>query len=60
MVSGLYDEEGVNAHGREYAELLDSRDPLRNFRREFIIPSKKDLKRRTLAADESAYVLWAF
>lgn len=37
---------------KEYADSLDARDPLRHFRNEFIIPSKEDLKRKTLAVDE--------
>ncbi|KAF3491103.1 kynureninase [Arthroderma uncinatum] len=39
---------------REYAQRLDEQDPLRSFRNEFIIPSKADLTRTTLAlpADE--------
>lgn len=32
----------------EYAERLDEQDPLRDFRNEFIIPTKADLKRKTL------------
>lgn len=42
-----------NAFTREYAESLDAQDPLRDFRKEFIIPSKVDLKRKTLAIDDS-------
>ncbi|KAF3892974.1 Kynureninase [Trichophyton interdigitale] len=34
---------------REYARNLDEQDPLRDFRKEFIIPSKADLTRPTLA-----------
>lgn len=47
--------DDIRAYKKEYAEALDAQDPLRNFRDEFIIPSKKDLKRKTLAVDESAY-----
>jgi kynureninase len=47
--------DDIRAYKKEYAEVLDAQDPLRSFRDEFIIPSKKDLKRTTLAADESAY-----
>ncbi|KAL7651110.1 Kynureninase (L-kynurenine hydrolase) [Aspergillus niger] len=43
-----------NAFTREYAESLDAQDPLRDFRKEFIIPSKVDLKRKTLAIDDSS------
>ena len=34
---------------REHAEALDKEDPLRHMRAEFIIPTKGDLKRTTLA-----------
>lgn len=47
--------DDIRAYKKEYAEALDAQDPLRSFRDEFIIPSKKDLKRKTLAVDESAY-----
>ncbi|KAJ5081736.1 Kynureninase [Penicillium alfredii] len=43
--------DDVRAYTREYAEALDAQDPLRHFREEFIIPSKKDLKRKSLATD---------
>ena len=41
---------------KAYAESLDKNDPLQNFRKEFQIPTKEDLKRKTLAnaADESS------
>lgn len=42
---------------KDFAKSLDIQDPLRHFRDEFIIPSKKDLKRKTLAADDGMYVL---
>ncbi|EAW18621.1 kynureninase [Aspergillus fischeri NRRL 181] len=41
-------EDDIRAFCKEYAELLDAHDPLRRFRDEFIVPSKKDLKRKTL------------
>jgi hypothetical protein len=41
---------------RDFAASLDAQDPLRHFRDEFIIPSKADLKRKTLAADDSMNV----
>lgn len=47
--------DDIRAYKKEYAEALDAQDPLRGFRDEFIIPSKKDLKRKTLAVDDSAY-----
>lgn len=41
------------ADSKEYAELLDAQDPLRNLRNEFIIPSKADLKRSTLSSSDA-------
>ncbi|KAF2092804.1 kynureninase 1 [Rhizodiscina lignyota] len=35
----------------QYAQSLDSADPLRHLREEFIIPSKADIKRRTATKD---------
>lgn len=46
--------DDIRTYTKEYAEALDAQDPLRQFRDEFIIPSKKDLKRKTLAADEGS------
>ncbi|KAE8380715.1 pyridoxal phosphate-dependent transferase [Aspergillus bertholletiae] len=46
-------KDDIRAFTREYAESLDAQDPLRHFRDEFIIPSKKDLKRKTLDVDEN-------
>ncbi|KAJ5473925.1 Kynureninase [Penicillium sp. IBT 31633x] len=43
--------DDIRAYKKEYAEALDAQDPLRSFRGEFIIPSKEDLKRKTLATD---------
>lgn len=37
---------------RKYAESLDAEDPLREFRDQFVIPSKADLKRKTLSVPE--------
>ncbi|KAH8424514.1 kynureninase [Aspergillus melleus] len=45
-------KDDIRAFTKEYAESLDARDPLHHFRNEFIIPSKSDLKRNTLAVDE--------
>lgn len=50
----LHYADDIRAYKKEYAEALDAQDPLRSFRDEFIIPSKNDLKRKTLAA-EGAY-----
>jgi kynureninase len=47
--------DDIRAYKKEYAEALDAQDPLRGFQDEFIIPSKEDLKRKTLAVDDSAY-----
>lgn len=52
-------KDDIRAHTKEYAEALDAQDPLRQFRDEFIIPSKKDLKRKTLAAGEGMkHIIW--
>ncbi|KAB8233348.1 kynureninase [Aspergillus alliaceus] len=40
--------DDIRAFTRQYAGSLDAQDPLRHFRDEFLIPSKKDLKRRVL------------
>lgn len=46
-------KDDIRAYKKEYAQALDAQDPLRHLRNEFIIPSKQDLKRKTLAsADE--------
>ena len=37
-----------NAFDRAFAERLDQEDPLKHLRDQFIIPSKADLKRKTL------------
>jgi len=41
----------VEGYSRQEAESRDARDPLRSFREEFIIPSRKDLMRKTLAVE---------
>lgn len=45
-------EFNEKANSEEYVRSLDARDPLRQFRDEFVIPSIPDLKRKTLAPDE--------
>ena len=42
--------EGESKHvdSREYAVSLDAQDPLRHLRREFLIPSKEQLKSESL------------
>lgn len=52
----LHYQDDIRASTREYAEALDAQDPLRQFREEFIIPSKQDLKRKSLAEDHSTYI----
>ncbi|KAL4783393.1 pyridoxal phosphate-dependent transferase [Aspergillus varians] len=51
-------KDDIRAFTREYAASLDAQDPLRQFREEFIIPSAKDLKRKTIdpsqASDDSS------
>ncbi|WEW59085.1 Kynureninase (L-kynurenine hydrolase) [Emydomyces testavorans] len=47
--------DDVRSFKREYAESLDAQDPLREFRGQFIIPSKADLKRKTLAVPEGEH-----
>jgi kynureninase len=47
--------DDIRSYKKEYAEALDVQDPLRSFRDEFIIPSKKDMKRKTLVSENSAY-----
>lgn len=42
---------------RLYAEILDDQDPLKDLRNEFIIPSKDDLKRKTLAKSGISHFL---
>ena len=34
---------------RKYAETLDANDPLKHLRKEFIVPTKANLKSKTLA-----------
>lgn len=45
-------QDDVRASTKEYAQALDAQDPLRQFRDEFIIPSKNDLKRKNLATEQ--------
>lgn len=42
------DSQVVYTNRKEYAEVLDAKDPLRSLRSEFIIPSKSDLKSERL------------
>jgi kynureninase len=39
----------ISIHSKEHAVSLDAQDPLRHLRNEFLIPSKADLQRPTLA-----------
>jgi kynureninase len=43
------DEQDKEEFTKQHAKSLDAQDPLRHFRQEFIIPTKADLKRKTLA-----------
>lgn len=47
--------DDIRVYTKEYAQALDAQDPLRQFRDEFIIPSKNDLKRNTLLAEQGMY-----
>jgi kynureninase len=47
MESG--DNDTSHVYRREYAVSLDAQDPLRNLRDEFLIPSKAQLKAKTLS-----------
>src|SRR5436305_15332801 len=55
-------EPDKDEFARKYAEALDAQDPLRHFRQEFIIPTKADLKRKTIVkplgeeSDECVYL----
>lgn len=48
-------KDDIRAFTRDYAASLDAQDPLSRFREEFIIPSVKDLKRKTLDPSEGEY-----
>jgi kynureninase len=45
----------MEALSREYAKKLDENDRLKHFREEFIIPSKADLKSKTIAASRQSF-----
>ena len=47
----------VDINTREYAEIQDEQDPLKHLRTEFILPTKADLKRKTLAKSGSVCLL---
>ena len=53
----MYHKDNQDAHTKEYAERLDSQDPLRQLRNEFIIPTKADLKRKTLTKASVCLIL---
>lgn len=44
--------DDTHASEKEYAESLDAQDPLHHLREQFIIPSKEDLRRKTLTEPE--------
>ena len=48
-VQAVYSRKMSENLSREHAETLDQNDSLKRFREEFIIPTKADLKRKTLA-----------
>ncbi|PTU19321.1 hypothetical protein P175DRAFT_0502857 [Aspergillus ochraceoroseus IBT 24754] len=50
----LHYRDDIRAFTKEYAESLDATDPLHHFREQFIIPSKKDLKRKALTPEKEA------
>ncbi|KAL4756775.1 kynureninase [Aspergillus foveolatus] len=47
-------KDDIRAFTRDYAASLDAQDTLSHFREEFIIPSVKDLKRKTLDPSEAS------
>ena len=49
-MNAMASTEGESKHvdSREYAVSLDAQDPLRHLRREFLIPSKEQLKSESL------------
>lgn len=55
MASHVQTSQG-GLYSRQEAESRDAQDPLRAFREEFLIPSRKDLQRKTLAVNEG----WSF
>ena len=42
--------QGINDYSRGYATQLDDEDPLKQLRKEFIIPTKGDLKSKKLTS----------
>lgn len=52
--------DDIRAYKREYAAALDERDPLKSYRDQFNIPSKKDLLRKKLSDTEGLLIQpWA-
>lgn len=45
----------VESFSRAEAECRDAQDPQSSFREEFIIPTKSDLRRKTLAKNDGPY-----
>lgn len=45
----------TQVHSKEEAQHRDAQDPLGSLREEFIIPSKQDLQRKTLAVNGGRY-----
>lgn len=48
--------DDIRAYKQEYAAALDECDPLKSYRDQFIIPSKKDLLRKKLADTDGLFV----
>ena len=46
--SQMHHQDEKDARTKQHAERLDAQDPLRELRDEFIIPTKADIKRKTL------------
>lgn len=56
MSSQLHNEDPqVESFSRAEAEYRDAQDPQSSFREQFIIPSKSDLRRKTLAKNDGPF-----
>lgn len=58
MATTSQSSNDAQSYSKDHAVSLDARDPLRHFRDEFLIPSQKDLKRKTLAVDDGMYLVY--
>ena len=52
MASTVDVQRAEAIYTKEYAKSLDEKDPLRHFRDQFIIPTRADLKRKTLSKQQ--------